>query len=267
MERIHVKVPGEQPQDREYMKQALALAEKGHGWVNPNPMVGAVLVKDGHIIGEGYHTRYGQLHAEREAFKNAAERGEETAGADLYVTLEPCCHTGKQPPCTEAVLASGVKRVIVGCTDPNPVVAGRGIRLLREKGLEVVAGVLRGECERRNEVFFHFMRTKLPFTVLKYAMTLDGKTATVSGKSQWITGEAARKRVHEDRGRYMAILTGVSTVQSAADLPDSGRKKSDPGDCRYEASDTAFIDRGTDRAGDTDLDCDGGIGCRKEESI
>ena len=148
MERIHVKVPGEQPQDREYMKQALALAEKGHGWVNPNPMVGAVLVKDGRIIGEGYHTRYGQLHAEREAFKNAAERGEETAGADLYVTLEPCCHTGKQPPCTEAVLASGVKRVIVGCTDPNPVVAGRGIRLLREKGLEVVAGVLRGECER-----------------------------------------------------------------------------------------------------------------------
>ena len=130
------------------MKQALALAEKGHGWVNPNPMVGAVLVKDGHIIGEGYHTRYGQLHAEREAFKNAAERGEETAGADLYVTLEPCCHTGKQPPCTEAVLASGVKRVIVGCTDPNPVVAGRGIRLLREKGLEVVAGVLRGECEQ-----------------------------------------------------------------------------------------------------------------------
>lgn len=114
MERIHVKVPGEQPQDREYMKQALALAEKGHGWVNPNPMVGAVLVKDGRIIGEGYHTRYGQLHAEREAFKNAAERGEETAGADLYVTLEPCCHTGKQPPCTEAVLASGVKRVIVG---------------------------------------------------------------------------------------------------------------------------------------------------------
>ena len=195
MERIHVKVPGEQPQDREYMKQALALAEKGHGWVNPNPMVGAVLVKDGRIIGEGYHTRYGQLHAEREAFKNAAERGEETAGADLYVTLEPCCHTGKQPPCTEAVLASGVKRVIVGCTDPNPVVAGRGIRLLREKGLEVVAGVLRGECERQNEVFFHFMRTKLPFTVLKYAMTLDGKT-----------------RVHEDRGRYMAILTGVSTV-------------------------------------------------------
>ena len=212
MERIHVKVPGEQLQDREYMKQALALAEKGHGWVNPNPMVGAVLVKDGRIIGEGYHTRYGQLHAEREAFKNAAERGEETAGADLYVTLEPCCHTGKQPPCTEAVLASGVKRVIVGCTDPNPVVAGRGIRLLREKGLEVVAGVLRGECERQNEVFFHFMRTKLPFTVLKYAMTLDGKTATVSGKSQWITGEAARKRVHEDRGRYMAILTGVSTV-------------------------------------------------------
>ena len=95
------------------------------------------------------------------------------------MTLEPCCHTGKQPPCTEAVLASGVKRVIVGCTDPNPVVAGRGIRLLREKGLEVVAGILRGECERQNEVFFHFMRTKLPFTVLKYAMTLDGKTATV----------------------------------------------------------------------------------------
>ncbi len=148
MERIHVKVPGEQPQDREYMKQALALAEKGHGWVNPNPMVGAVLVKDGRIIGEDIIHDMGQLHAEREAFKNAAERGEETAGADLYVTLGTWQLSHRKTAAVyEAVLASGVKRVIVGCTDPNPVVAGRGIRLLREKGLEVVAGVLRGECD------------------------------------------------------------------------------------------------------------------------
>lgn len=212
MERIHVSVPGEKPQDREYMKIAIDLAAKGCGWVNPNPMVGAVLVKDGRIIGEGYHTSYGMLHAEREALKDAKERGEATAGADLYVTLEPCCHTGKQPPCTDAVLSSGVKRVIVGCTDPNPVVAGRGIRILKENGLEVVVGVLREECERQNEVFLHFMRKKIPFTVLKYAMTLDGKTATVTGKSKWITGEMARMRVHEDRSRYMAIMTGVSTV-------------------------------------------------------
>ncbi len=212
MEKIHLKVPGEKPQDREYMRLALELAKKGEGWVNPNPMVGALLVKDGRIIGEGYHTSYGKLHAEREAFKDAKNRTEDTSGADLYVTLEPCCHTGKQPPCTEAVLNSGVKRVIVGCTDPNPVVAGRGIQILREKGIEVVVGVLREECEKQNEVFMHFMQKKLPFTVLKYAMTLDGKTTTVTGKSKWITGEMARARVREDRGRYMAIMTGVSTV-------------------------------------------------------
>ena len=159
--------------DETYMRRALELAEKGAGWVSPNPLVGAVIVKDEEIIGEGYHERYGQLHAERNALAHCTKSPK---GATIYVTLEPCCHHGKQPPCTEAVRASGVKRVIVGCTDPNPVVAGRGIRLLREKGLEVVAGVLRGECERQNEVFFHFMRTKLPFTVLKYAMTLDGKT-------------------------------------------------------------------------------------------
>ena len=195
--------------DEMYMARALKLAQRGRFTTHPNPNVGCVIVKDGEIVGEGFHYRAGEPHAEVHALRMA---GEKARGATAYVTLEPCCHTGKQPPCTEAVLASGVKRVIVGCTDPNPVVAGRGIRLLREKGLEVVAGVLRGECERQNEVFFHFMRTKLPFTVLKYAMTLDGKTATVSGESQWITGEAARKRVHEDRGRYMAILTGVSTV-------------------------------------------------------
>lgn len=214
MEKIHLNNPGEKPQDKKYMKLAIELAAKGYGWVNPNPMVGAVLVKDGRIIGEGYHTGYGKLHAEREALMEASRRGEVTDGADLYVTLEPCCHTGKQPPCTEAVLSSGVRRVIVGCTDPNPVVAGRGIRILKEKGLEVVVGVLREECEKQNEVFLHFMRTKTPFTVLKYAMTLDGKTATVTGKSKWITGDRARERVHEDRGRYMAVMTGVSTVIS-----------------------------------------------------
>mgnify|MGYP000526692458 CR=1 FL=1 len=156
--RIHVKVPGEQPQDREYMKQALALAEKGHGWVNPNPMVGAVLVKDGRIIGEGYHTRYGQLHAEREAFKNAAERGEETAGADLYVTLEPC------QMCAGAIIQSRVTRVVVGCMNPKAGCAGSVLNLLDVKAFnhqaELTTGVLEEECSALMTGFFRELRER-----------------------------------------------------------------------------------------------------------
>ena len=196
-------------QDEAYMRMALELAGRGAGWVSPNPMVGAVLVRNGQVIGRGWHQRCGQAHAERNAL---ADCDGSPAGATLYVTLEPCCHQGRTPPCTDAILQSGIRRVVVGSTDPNPLVAGRGIALLRQHGVQVDEHVLEAECDRLNEVFFHYIRTKTPFVVLKYAMTMDGKIATGTGLSKWITGEAARRRVHEDRHRYSAILVGVGTV-------------------------------------------------------
>lgn len=197
--------------DEKYMRMAIELARKGCGRVNPNPMVGAVLVKNGEVIGKGYHTRYGRMHAEREALASLQNPGE-AEGADLYVTLEPCCHRGKQPPCTEAILEYGIKRVIVGSSDPNPLVAGKGIAMLREHGIQVTEQVLKSECDALNKVFFHYIQTGRPYVVMKYAMTMDGKIATVSGKSRWITGEIARRHVHEDRNRYMAIMVGIQTV-------------------------------------------------------
>ena len=191
------------------MRLALELAKRGCGWTNPNPMVGAVLVKHGRIIGQGYHTRYGELHAEREALKACTESPE---GATMYVTLEPCCHHGKQPPCTDAILEAGIARVVVGSEDPNPLVAGKGLERLRVQGVEVATGVLRDACDALNQVFFHFIQTRRPYVVMKYAMTMDGKIATRTGASQWITGEAARRRVHQDRHRYAAVLAGIGTV-------------------------------------------------------
>ncbi len=195
--------------DEKYMRRALELAHKGEGHVNPNPMVGAVIVKDGEIIGEGYHEKYGELHAERNALKNCSKPPK---GADMYVTLEPCCHYGKTPPCTEAIIESGIKRVIVGSVDANPLVAEKGIAILRKSGIEVTVGILQKECEALNKIFFHYMKTGKPYVTMKYAMTLDGKIATYTGASKWITGEAARNKVHEDRGRFMAIMVGVGTV-------------------------------------------------------
>lgn len=195
--------------DAEYMRQALALARKGCGWTSPNPMVGAVIVKDGRVIGEGYHEKCGQAHAERNALAHCAAS---PRGATMYVTLEPCCHTGRQPPCVDAILESGIARVVVGSLDPNPKVAGKGIRILREHGVTVDTGVLEDECLALNTVFFHYIQTGRPYVVLKYAMTLDGKIATRTGASKWITGEQARSRVHADRHRYRAILVGVGTV-------------------------------------------------------
>lgn len=195
--------------DCKTMRRALNLAERGCGRVNPNPMVGAVIVKDGQIIGEGYHEQYGGLHAERNALRHC--KGD-PRGATVYVTLEPCCHWGKTPPCTDALLKSGIARVVIGSPDPNPLVAGKGTALLRQNGLTVTEGVLREECDRLNEVFLHYIQQKTPYVVMKYAMTMDGKIATVSGKSQWITGETARLRVQEDRNRYSAIMVGVGTV-------------------------------------------------------
>ena len=195
--------------DQEYMKIALDLAGRGVGQTAPNPMVGAVIVKDGAIIGQGWHEKYGGPHAERNALASCRESPQ---GATMYVTLEPCCHYGKQPPCADAVIEAGIRRVVVGSGDPNPLVAGKGIKMLRERGLEVVEHVLQEECERLNEVFFHYIRTKRPFVVMKYAMTLDGKIAAYTGASKWITGEEARGHVQRMRHRYPAIMVGVGTV-------------------------------------------------------
>jgi len=196
----------------EYMKAALELAEKGLGFVNPNPMVGAVIVRDGEIIGRGYHHKCGELHAERNAFADCDSRGIDCSGADMYVTLEPCCHYGKTPPCTEAIIEHKIKRVFIGSADPNPLVAGKGVKLLRENGIEVTENVLRSECDELNEIFFHYITTGTPFVTMKYAMTADGKIACYTGESKWITGEAARHNVQRERLKHSAIMVGIGTV-------------------------------------------------------
>lgn len=195
--------------DREYMKRALLLAERGAGKTSPNPLVGAVIVKDGRIIGEGWHERYGEAHAEVNAVMNAKE---DAAGATVYVNLEPCCHYGKTPPCAELLISRRIKRVVIGSLDPNPLVAGKGVQRLNEAGIQVTEGVLKEESLRLNEVFFHFIGTGRPFVVAKSAVSLDGKTACKTGKSKWITGEAARADVQLLRNRYSAIIAGVDTV-------------------------------------------------------
>jgi diaminohydroxyphosphoribosylaminopyrimidine deaminase/5-amino-6-(5-phosphoribosylamino)uracil reductase len=191
------------------MQRSIELAQKGIGFVNPNPLVGAVIVKDAKIIGEGWHAKYGGLHAERNALAQCSCSPE---GATLYVTLEPCCHHGKTPPCTEAIIKNKIARVIIGSLDPNPLVAGKGVKILQEHGIEVVTGVLETECDHLNDIFFHYIKTGRPYVILKYAMTADGKIATVSGHSKWITGEAAREHVHQTRKRVSAIMVGIKTV-------------------------------------------------------
>ncbi len=192
------------------MRRALDLAGRAGGRTSPNPMVGAVVVKNGRVIAQGYHQKAGQPHAEIEALRRA---GAAARNADLVLNLEPCCHHGRTPPCTEAILASRIRRVVVGMRDPNPRVAGKGIRQLRRRGVEVVTGVLKKECERLNEEFVKFMRTGRPFVILKSAMSLDGKIATPGGESQWITGGKAREWVHRLRGKVDAVLVGAGTVQ------------------------------------------------------
>lgn len=195
--------------DSEYMHQALRLAEKGRGWTAPNPMVGAVIVKNGQIIGQGWHEKYGQPHAECNALSSCTQSPN---GATMYITLEPCCHYGKQPPCVNAILEAGISRVVIGSADPNPLVCGKGVQILRAHGVAVTENILREECDRLNEVFFHYIQTRLPFVVMKYAMTMDGKIATYTGDSKWITGETARNHVHKQRHQYTAIMAGVGTV-------------------------------------------------------
>lgn len=195
--------------EEQFMKRAIELAKQGAGWTAPNPLVGAVVVKNGRVIGEGYHRKYGELHAERNALAACTE---DPAGATLYVTLEPCCHYGKTPPCTEIIIEKKIAKVVIGSRDPNPKVAGKGARILQEHGIEVVEDYMRETCDALNPVFFHYITTKTPYVVLKFAMTLDGKIATRTGASKWITGEAARNHVHQLRGRYAGILAGIGTV-------------------------------------------------------
>ncbi|MCI9447780.1 MAG: bifunctional diaminohydroxyphosphoribosylaminopyrimidine deaminase/5-amino-6-(5-phosphoribosylamino)uracil reductase RibD [Lachnospiraceae bacterium] len=192
-----------------YMKKALDLAKQGEGRVSPNPMVGCVAVKDGQVIASGYHEKYGGFHAERNALLHCQEDAE---GAELYVTLEPCCHHGKTPPCTDIIIEKKIGKVYVGCLDCNPKVAGNGVKILREHGIEVEVGILEKECRKINEVFFHYMDGKLPFVAMKYAMTLDGKIACETGDARWVTGEEARGFVQRLRNRYRGIMAGIGTV-------------------------------------------------------
>lgn len=195
--------------DELYMRRAIELAKRGEGFVSPNPLVGAVIVKDGKIIGEGWHEKCGELHAERNALKNCKES---TQGSAIYVTLEPCCHYGRTPPCTEAIIEAKISRVVIGSRDPNPLVSGKGAEILRKAGIEVVEDFMRDECDKLNPIFFRYITTKLPYVSLKYAMTADGKIATYSGKSKWITNEFSRNDVHRLRKKHRAIMVGIGTV-------------------------------------------------------
>lgn len=192
------------------MWECLTLAEKGLGNVSPNPLVGALIVKDGTVVGKGYHRKFGGPHAEVFALRQAKHRAR---GSTLYVNLEPCCYYGKTPPCTDLIIASGVKRVIIGMKDPNPLVAGKGIRRLRAANIDVTVGVLERESRKLNEAFAKFITTGLPFVILKIAQTIDGNIADKRGRSRWITNEQSRRLVHALRARYDAVLVGANTVR------------------------------------------------------
>ncbi len=214
--------------DETYMKMALELAEEGRGWTSPNPMVGAVIVKDGTVVGKGFHQAAGGPHAEIHALNDA---GEKARGATLYVSFEPCNHTGRTPPCTQAILKSGIKRVVAGMKDPNPRVTGGGLTFLKTRGLDVSVGVCEDACRRLNEIFIKYATTSLPFVILKCAATLDCRIATRTGDSKWITNPLSRQFVHELRHAVDAIMVGIGTVLK--DNPRlttrlQGRKGSDP---------------------------------------
>jgi len=197
-------------QDEEFMTECLRLARLGKGLVSPNPLVGAVIVKEGKIVGKGYHRKFGEAHAERNALHDAGRRAQ---GATLYVNLEPCSHYGKTPPCADAIISAGIRQVVIGLTDPNPLVKGKGIRALTSAGIKVREEVLPKECKELNAFFVKKMTTGLPFVTLKVAQTLDGKIALASNRSHWITSEESRKRVHELRSEYDAVLIGANTAR------------------------------------------------------
>ncbi|HEX9442890.1 MAG TPA: bifunctional diaminohydroxyphosphoribosylaminopyrimidine deaminase/5-amino-6-(5-phosphoribosylamino)uracil reductase RibD [Candidatus Binatia bacterium] len=201
--------------DRRYMRMALDLARRGAGRTSPNPMVGAVLVRGGKIVATGYHRKAGGDHGEIAALKRA---GKKARGATLYLNLEPCSHYGRTPPCAPALVRAGIRRVVAGMADPNPLVAGRGLRMLRRAGIEVRPGVLEDECRRLNEAFVEYITRRRPFVILKIAASLDGRIAAATGDSKWITGPEARRRAHEIRDQVDAVMVGVGTV--IADDPE-----------------------------------------------
>ncbi len=195
--------------DEKWMRRALRLAEKGRGRTSPNPMVGAILVKKDEVVGEGYHAKAGEAHAEIIALQRAKE---DAKGATLYINLEPCTHYGKTPPCAPQVIKAGVKRVVIGMEDPNPLVRGKGIKTLKKAGLDVEVGILERECRRLNEAFCKYILEKEPFVILKVAATLDGKIATRGGESKWISGEDSRRFVHKLRDQVDGVLVGIGTI-------------------------------------------------------
>ena len=195
--------------DNFYMKRALDLSVLGSGYTSPNPLVGAVIVKNDRILGEGYHEKYGGNHAEVNSIKNSKE---DVSGATMYVTLEPCSHYGKTPPCANLLVENKFARVVVAMLDPNPLVSGRGVEILRKNGIDVVIGVMEEEAIKINEIFIKFITTRMPFCIIKTAMTLDGKIATYTGDSKWITNEKSRAYVHELRNRVTGIMVGVDTL-------------------------------------------------------
>ncbi len=195
--------------NEKYMRMAIELAKKGAGGVNPNPMVGAVVVKNGEVIGRGYHKFFGGPHAEVYALEEA---GKEAEGATIYVTLEPCSHYGKTPPCAKKIIDMGIKKCFIGSSDPNPKVAGRGVAMLKEAGIEVVENVLKEECDEVNQVFFKYIKTKIPYLFVKCGITLDGKIALSNGISKWITNSIAREKVQYYRNKFMGIMVGINTV-------------------------------------------------------
>ncbi|MDO4300168.1 MAG: bifunctional diaminohydroxyphosphoribosylaminopyrimidine deaminase/5-amino-6-(5-phosphoribosylamino)uracil reductase RibD [Clostridia bacterium] len=192
-----------------YMERAIELAKKGAGFVSPNPMVGAVIVKDGRIIGEGFHEKYGSNHAEVNAFLNASE---DVEGAEMYVTLEPCSHYGNTPPCAKAIVEHKIKKVYIGSLDTNPKVAGKGVEILKNGGVEVEVGIMEKECKAINPIFFKYIETGIPYVVMKSAMTLDGKISAYTGDSKWVTNEKSRYMVQELRHKLKAIMVGINTV-------------------------------------------------------
>ncbi|WP_457623199.1 bifunctional diaminohydroxyphosphoribosylaminopyrimidine deaminase/5-amino-6-(5-phosphoribosylamino)uracil reductase RibD [Persephonella sp.] len=198
--------------DKLFMEKALELARMGKGLTHPNPTVGAVIVKDGRIIGLGYHKKAGKPHAEIEAIKDAVNKGFKVEGSTMYVTLEPCCHYGKTPPCTDAIITNKIKKVVVATLDPNPQVSGKGIKKLKEKGIETVVGLLEKDAVKINEDFFTYVTKKRPFIHLKTAQTIDGKIATKTGSSKWITSEEGRKFAHRLRYESSCVLVGSNTV-------------------------------------------------------
>ena len=201
--------------DEQYMREALSLARRGRGRTSPNPVVGALIVNDGMIVGRGWHQKAGTAHAEIHAISDA---GESTRNSTLYVTLEPCCHQGRTGPCTEAILAAGIKRVVVAMVDPNPLVAGCGIGVLRSRGVSVDTGILAAEAASLNAPFIKWITCNMPFVTMKNGISLDGKIATRTGNSRWITGEESRLEVHHLRDASDAIITGIGTV--LADDPE-----------------------------------------------